>query len=63
MWIESEGGSVIVTFDTDAVSPDTFHGVLAFTVDPIEEEVRDVAVLSLGFGVDGWRVVNAGGEA
>jgi hypothetical protein len=48
---------------TDPVSPGTFHGVLAFTVDPVEAEVRDVAVLSLGFGVDGWHVVNSGGEA
>jgi hypothetical protein len=62
VWVD-EGGSIIVTFDTDAVRPDTFHGVLAFTVDPLDAEVRDVAVLSLGFGADGWRVVNSGGEA
>ena len=62
VWSEAEDGPIIVTFDTDAPGSDTFHGVLAFAVDPVEAEVRDVAVLSVGFGAEGWRVVNSGGE-
>jgi hypothetical protein len=62
VWSEGEGNPIIVTFETEPDVPETFHGVLAFTVDPVGGDVRDVAMLSFGFGVDEWRVVNSGGS-